>query len=107
VLRVTANSLSVNSPFAASVAIEHVFSPLSPQEFGSYRLDCKSASDGQGDWRIATVNGVLQVTGKGTFDAGQSRVNGQLNLTPQLPIPGLSPLLAILPKAGEGFALTF
>jgi hypothetical protein len=114
VLRVTAKSLDLNwdlnarSPFAASVAVEHLFTPLSPRgELGSYRLEGKSDAEGKGDWQIATVNGVLQVTGKGVFDIGQSRVNGQLNLTPQLPIPGLSPLLATLPKAGEGFEMSF
>ncbi|MDR3300849.1 MAG: type II secretion system protein N [Candidatus Accumulibacter sp.] len=110
VLRVTAKNLSLNAraPVAASVAVEHLFTPLFPQgELGSYRLDCKGDAEGKGDWQIATVSGVLQVMGKGTFDAGQSKVNGQLTLTPQSPIPGLSPLLATLPKAGQGFVLTF
>ena len=55
----------------------------------------------------ATVAGVLQVAGQGAFDAGRSKADGRLTLTPQSPIPGLSPLLASLPKAGEGFVVTF
>jgi hypothetical protein len=108
VLRVTAKSLSLNAPATASVAIEHLFTPLSPQgELGSYRLDCKTNGEGKGNWQIATTSGVLRVAGGGAFDAGQSRVGGRLTLTPQSPIPGLSPLLSSLPKAGEGFVLEF
>lgn len=107
-LRVTAKQLAVHSPVEASVVVEHLFSPLATYgEFGSYRLDFKGGADGKGDWQVATVAGVLQVAGHGTFDVGRSKVNGGLTLTPQSPIPGLSPLLASLPKAGEGFVVTF
>jgi hypothetical protein len=107
-LRVTAKTLSMNSSFAALVAVEHVFSPLMPQgEFGSYRLDCRGASGGRGNWQVATASGVLRVAGQGTFDLLQEKVDGRLTLTPQSPILGLSPMLASLPKAGNGFALSF
>ncbi|MDR1936303.1 MAG: type II secretion system protein N [Candidatus Accumulibacter sp.] len=110
VLRVSAKNLDLSgrSPMAASVAVEHLFTALYPQgDLGNYRLDCKADGAGRGDWQLATVSGVLRVSGKGTFDAGQSKVNGQLNLAPQSPLPGLSPLLASLPKAGEGFVVRF
>jgi hypothetical protein len=108
VLRVTSKSLSLNAPAAASVAVENLFTPLSPQgKLGSYRLDCKGNDASKGDWQIATVSGVLRVAGSGAFDVGQSKVSGRLTLTPQSPIPGLSPLLASLPKSGEGFLVTF
>lgn len=108
VLRVTAKQLGMRSPVAASVAVEHLFSPLAAQgEFGSYRLDFKGGADGKGDWQIATVAGVLKAAGQGTFDAGRSRVAGRAVLAPQSPIPGLSPLLAALPKEGDGFVVTF
>jgi hypothetical protein len=106
-LRVTAKSLNTRSPVAASVAVEHLFTPLFPQaELGNYQLDCKEAND-KGEWRITTVNGVLRITGKGTFTVDRPGISGQLILTPQSPIPGLSPLLTSLPKAGSGFALKF
>ncbi|MDR2112753.1 MAG: type II secretion system protein N [Candidatus Accumulibacter sp.] len=110
VLRVSAKSLNLDgrSPMAATVAVEHLFTPLSPQgELGSYRLDGKSDGAGRGDWQIATVSGALRVSGKGTFDIGRAQAGGQLTLTPQSPIPGLSPLLASLPRAGEGYSLSF
>lgn len=107
VLRVSAKSLGMDSPFAVLVAAEHVFSPLTPREFGSYRLDCKSAGGGRGDWQITTVSGALRVAGQGSFDLGQTKAGGRLTLTPQSPIPGLSPMLASLPRAGHGFALSF
>jgi hypothetical protein len=107
-LRVTAKSLSTQSPVAASVTVEHLFTPLVPQrEFGSYRIDFKGETEIKGGWRIATVAGVLRAAGQGTFDTAQLKVNGRLTLTPQSPIPGLSPLLASLPKSGEGFVVTF
>jgi hypothetical protein len=53
------------------------------------------------------VSGVLRVAGSGAFDVGQSKVSGRLTLTPQSPIPGLSPLLESLPKAGDGFVMAF
>jgi hypothetical protein len=107
-LRVTAKRLSLSAPVAASAAIEQLFTPLSPQgELGSYRLDCKGDSEGKGDWQIATTSGVLRVAGQGSFDLGRAKVGGRLTLTPQSPIPGLSPMLASLPRAGHGFALSF
>jgi hypothetical protein len=107
-LRVTAKRLGINSPVVASVAVERLFTPLSPQRaLGNYRVDLKGDAAGKGDWRIATLGGGLRVAGQGAFDAAQPRINGKLTLTPQSPIPGLSPLLASLPKAGEGFVMTF
>ncbi|GHU33478.1 hypothetical protein AGMMS50256_25470 [Betaproteobacteria bacterium] len=107
-LRVTAKSLSMRSPLVASVTVEHLFTPLVPQrEFGSYRLNFKGETESRGGWQIATVAGVLRAAGQGTFDIGQLKFNGRLTLTPQSQIPGLSPLLASLPKSGEGFVLTF
>jgi len=107
-LRVTAKGVSTRSPVAASVVVEHLFTPLVPQgEIGNYRVDIKGETNGKGSWQVATVSGVLQAAGQGTFDAGRSRINGRLTLTPQSPIPGLSPLLASLPKDRGGAVLTF
>ena len=107
-LRVTAKRLGAQAPIEASVAVEHLFTPLAAHgELGSYRLDVKGGADGKGDWQLATVAGALKVAGQGTFDAGRSRIGGRAVLTPQSPIPGLSPLLATLPKEGEGFVATF
>jgi hypothetical protein len=107
VLRITAKSLSMGSPFDVTIVAEHVFSPLLQSEFGSYRLDGKGTGEGKGDWRITTQSGVLRVAGKGSFDASQSSASGQVTLTPQSPIPGLSPMLESLPKAGNGFVVSF
>ena len=45
--------------------------------------------------------------GQGSFDAHRARLGGRAVLTPQAPIPGLSPVLASLPRDGEGFVVTF
>jgi hypothetical protein len=107
-LRLTAKSLRARSPVVASVTVEHLFTPQAPHaELGSYRLEGTGQDDGKGAWRIATVSGVLRMDGKGTFDIARSKIGGQLTLTPQSPIPGLSPWLASLPRAGGGFVLAF
>ena len=106
-LRVTAKRLAARAPIEATVAIEQLFTPLAaPGGLGSYRLDLKGA-DGQGDWQLATVAGTLKVAGQGSFDAHRARLGGRAVLTPQAPIPGLSPVLASLPRDGEGFVVTF
>jgi hypothetical protein len=107
-LRVSAKNLSLSSPFELTITAERVFSALVPQgEFGSYRLDGKGMSEGKGDWQITTLSGVLRIAGKGTFDAVRSNASGQVTLTPRSPIPGLSPMLTSLPKAANGYVLSF
>ncbi|MDR1708311.1 MAG: type II secretion system protein N [Candidatus Accumulibacter sp.] len=108
VLRVAAKSLKWDAPFTATAAVEHLFTPLFPQgELGSYRLDCKGEAGGKGDCQVATAGGILRAAGKISFDAGRETATGRLTLTPQSPIPGLSPLLASLPKSGTGFVVSF
>ena len=108
VLRVTAKALEPHAPTTATISIEHLFSPLVPQgELGSYRLELTGETGSQGRWQIFTAAGNLQIAGQGAFDSAQSRINGQLTLLPQAPMPGLTPILSTLPKAGEGFLLAF
>jgi len=107
-LHVTTTSLRPQAPMAATVSVDQLSSPLVPQgELGSYTLALDAASDGKGTWRIAPVSGNLQITGQGQFDAGQSQIHGQVLLTAKSPMPGLTPVLAALPKVGEGYQLAF
>ena len=107
-LHATAKSLRPHAPMAAMVNIDQLSSPLVPQsELGSYTLALDAAADGKGTWRIAPVSGNLQITGQGQFDAGQSQIHGQVVLTAKTPMPGLTPVLAALPKVGEGYQLAF
>lgn len=107
-LHATATSLRPQAPMAATVNIDQLSSPLVPQsELGSYTLALEAAADGKGTWRIAPVSGNLQIAGQGQFDAGQSQIHGQVLLTTKTPMPGLAPVLAALPKVGDGHQLTF
>lgn len=107
-LHATAASLRSQAPMTVTVNVDQLSSPLVPQrELGSYTLAFEAAADGKGTWRIAPVSGNLQITGQGQFDAGQSQIHGQVLLTTKTPMPGLTPVLAALPKAGEGYQLTF
>ncbi len=112
VLRIDAKALSVGAPVAATVAVDQLFTPLVPQGvLGSYRLDLNREVDGtgkgKGSWQVSTGSGNLQVAGQGAFDSGVGKIGGQLTLTPQTPMPGLTPVLSSLPKVGDGFQLAF
>ncbi|WP_153111860.1 type II secretion system protein N [Propionivibrio limicola] len=108
VLRITTKALGMDAPIAATVAIDHLFTPVAPQgELGSYRLDLNGEVDGKGSWQVTTVAGNLQAAGQGAFDAARGKISGQLTLTPQTPMPGLTPVLSSLPKVGDGFQLAF
>ena len=107
-LHATATRLRPQAPLAATVNIDQLSSPLVPQSaLGSYTLALEAGADGKGSWRIAPVSGNLQITGQGRFDAGQSQIHGQVLLTAKTPMPGLTPVLAALPKVGEGYQLAF
>ena len=107
-LHATAKSLRPQAPMVATVSIDRLSSPMVPQsDLGSYTLALEAAADGKGSWRITPVSGNLQVTGQGQFDVGQSQVHGQVLLTAKSPMPGLTPVLAALPKVGEGYQLAF
>ncbi len=108
VLRATAKTIAPGNRWDAAVTIERLFSALAPQgELGNYRLDLRGEPGGKGTWQLATVSGVLQAKGSGTFDAQQSVGKGQITLVPQNQMPGLTPALSALPKAGEGYQIAF
>ena len=107
-LHATATQLAPDQRASIQFAIARLFSPLVPQdELGSYTLEIDVEPGGRGSWRIVPVAGKLQIAGSGDFDAARNSARGQVTLTPQAPMPGLTPLLSTLPKAGEGFQLVF
>ena len=107
-LHATATRLAPDQRASIQLAIARLFSPLVPQdELGSYKVEIDAESDGRGSWRIVPVAGKLQIAGSGDFDAARNIARGQVTLTPQAPMPGLTPLLSMLPKAGEGYQLAF
>ena len=75
-------------------------------QFGSYRVEIEVAADGKGRWTLSSSPVLLSATGEGQFDFNRRLVDGRLVLTPSVPIPGLSPLLTQLPRAGDGYLIT-
>ncbi|MBS1229320.1 MAG: type secretion system protein [Proteobacteria bacterium] len=107
-LHVTSGRLSLSAPIKAAVDVDRAFSALAAQsgQFGSYRFELDVAADGKGRWTLSSSPGLLGATGQGQFDVNRSQVDGRLVLTPSAPIPGLSPLLTQLPRAGDGYLIT-
>lgn len=110
-LHATAKTLAglwnASTSTTGSLLVDQLSTPLVPQgALGSYTLEF-DATAGKGSWRISPVAGNLQAMGQGDFDANRAKIHGQLTLTPQAPMPGLTPVLSSLPKVGEGFQLAF
>ena len=101
--------LEVGSKADARIEVDGLFSGLVPQQgpLGSYRVDVEMQPDGSGQWKLLSLAGILQAEGRGSFDVNQAKASGQVTLTPQTPIPGLSPALATLTPAGQGYQLSF
>ncbi len=107
-LHATATRLAPDQRASVQLAISRLFSALVPQgELGSYTVEIDAEPGGRGSWRIVPVAGKLQIAGSGDFDAAKNAARGQVTLTPQAPMPGLTPMLSMLPKAGEGYQLVF
>jgi hypothetical protein len=107
-LHASTSRLSPHAPTSASVEVDQLFSGLVPQsgQLGRYRFDFEADASGKGQWKLNSLPGILSATGQGQFDVNRSHIDGQLVLTPSSPIPGLSPALSQLPRAGEGFLIT-
>jgi hypothetical protein len=106
-LHATTAHLSPRAPTRVAVDVDQVSSALIPQagQLGRFRVDVDVAADGKGNWTLSSLPGLLAATGQGQLDVNRSHIDGQVVLTPSAPIPGLSALLAQLPKAGEGFLI--
>ena len=107
-LHATSRRLNANAPLKAAVDVDGAFSALVPQSgsLGTYRVEVEVAADGKGRWTLTSLPGLLGATGQGQFDVNRSQADGQLVLTPSAPIPGLSPLLTQLPRAGDGYLIS-
>jgi len=107
-LHASASRLSANAPMKVAVDVDRVFSARVQQsgQFGSYRIEVDLAADGKGRWMLSSSPVLLAAVGEGQLDVNRQLVNGRLVLTPSAPIPGLSPLLSQLPRAGDGYLIS-
>ncbi|MFZ4538649.1 type II secretion system protein N [Propionivibrio sp.] len=108
-MHASADSVRPHSAATATVEIDGLFSPLVPQagQLGSYLLTLNVADGGIGRWDIRSLSRVLSATGQGKLDTNRLQFNGQLILTPQSPLPGLSPALSMLPRSDAGYLISF
>lgn len=108
-VRIQSAQLRMGGKADARVEVDKLFSALVPQQgaLGSYRVDVEMQADGSGNWVLASMAGILQAEGRGGFDSRQGKLSGNVTLTPQSTIPGLSPALSALTPSGQGYQLSF
>lgn len=73
---------------------------------GSYAFKADITPQGAGKVTLSTLNGPLQISGEGSFEAQKKTGKARLLLKPETDLPGLSPLLAQLPREGDQYVLT-
>lgn len=74
---------------------------------GSYRFSAAADAQGAGTLEVSTINGPLQIQGQGSFDAQKQQGKASLRLKPETDLPGLSPVLATLPRDGDSYLLNY
>jgi hypothetical protein len=74
---------------------------------GSYHFTASASAQGAGTLAVTTLNGPLQIQGGGSFDAATKKAKFSLRLKPETDLPGLSPILATLPRDGDSYLLNY
>lgn len=74
---------------------------------GSYRLSATATPAGEGKLEVSTLSGPLQIQGGGSFDPASRKGQARLLLKPETDLPGVSPLLATLPREGDSYILNY
>lgn len=74
---------------------------------GSYRYVASADAQGKATMEMSTINGPLLIQGTGSFDPASKKGQASLRLKPETDLPGLSPVLATLPRDGDTYLLNF
>jgi len=74
---------------------------------GSYQLTANANPAGVGALSVSPQGGALAISGGGSFDLGQEKFNISLRLKPETDLPGLSPVLATLPREQDSYLLNY
>ncbi len=74
---------------------------------GSYRYVASADAQGNASFEMSTLNGPLLIQGTGAFDPKSKKGKANLRLKPETDLPGLSPVLATLPRDGDTYLLNF
>lgn len=89
--------------------LQHIGSAMAdePMALGSYRFSASATPTGEGRLEVSTINGPLQIRGEGNFDPATKKGRAKLHLKPDTDLPGISPLLATLPREGDDYILNY
>ncbi|MDQ7988206.1 MAG: type II secretion system protein N [Candidatus Dactylopiibacterium sp.] len=96
-----------NAPIHVTGSLQRAGSAMAGEltPIGSYRFNADITAQGAGKVDLSTLNGPLQIQGSGSFEGRTGRA--RLLLRPETDLPGLSPLLATLPREGDDYVLTY
>lgn len=106
ILRISAQPFSNKAPYTLNARIENLFSSLTTGAgpLGSYQLTLNMLPDGNGDWQVTHQEGTLTVNGAGKLET--KGPSGSLRLKPdENAAPYLQTMLAMLPRADDGYML--
>jgi hypothetical protein len=95
-LRLTGRAERVSSAMANEVTA-----------LGNYQFTVTMDPTGAGAIEVSPQGGALQISGGGAFNLTKEKFNINLRLKPETDLPGLSPVLATLPREQDSYLLNY
>lgn len=101
--------LANHEPIQVTGSLQRVGSAMAGEltALGSYRYVASTDAQGNASMEMSTLNGPLLIQGTGAFDPKARKGKASLRLKPEADLPGLSPVLATLPRDGDTYLLEF
>lgn len=101
--------LAAKEALQATIRCEHVSSAMAAEVtlLGNYQITVNADAAGAGTLQVSPQGGPLQITGGGGFALANQAVDLKLLLKPTGDLPGLASMLAMLPREGDQYAVSF
>lgn len=101
--------LTRREPIRLNGRLERVSSAMASEvtALGSYQFTLSANAEGAGAMELSPLGGALQIQGGGSFELAANKFNLNLRLKPETDLPGLSPLLATLPREQDAYLLSY
>ncbi|PLK50002.1 type II secretion system protein N [Uliginosibacterium sp. TH139] len=108
-LFVQSERLTRGEPINVSGRIERVSSAMAGEvtSLGSYQFRVTANAAGAGAIELSHLSGTLHAQGGGSFDLAKNKAKLNLRFKPEADLPGLSPVLATLPRDGDSYLLSY
>jgi general secretion pathway protein N len=108
-LMIQSERLAMQTPMRASIRVENLATAISSEAtlLGSYQGSVEIEADGKGKLQINNPEGVLLITGGGSFSIAEDAVDLKLLLQPKGDLASLTAPLATLPKEGNNFVVSY